>query len=45
MTSQKVFPPLKEDRASNTIKGPSCKEGGKLFDSEGEEQIDHLSNG
>ena len=31
MTSQKVFPPLKGDRASDTIKGPSCEEGGKLL--------------
>ena len=31
--AKKVFPPLKGDRASDTIKGPSCEEGGKRSDS------------
>ena len=33
MTSQKFVPPLKGGRTSDTIKGPSRKEGGKLSDS------------
>ena len=34
MTNQKVVPPLKEGRTSDTIKEPSRKEEGKLSDSE-----------
>ena len=34
MTGQKVFPPLKGGRTSDTIKEPSRKEKGKLSDSE-----------